>query len=67
MPARFKHTTRADFKTQFFNRVGDISRSFWTDAEVNIILNEALRTYGGVAQAWKANVGIILSMILLLH
>jgi hypothetical protein len=54
--ARYEHTTRIDFKTQFFNRVGDTSRSFWTDAEADIILNEALYTLGAIGQNWKGQV-----------
>ncbi len=50
---KFKHTSRADFKTQFFNRIGDSSKRFWTDSEIDIILAEALYTLGAVGQTWR--------------
>lgn len=55
---RFQHTNRSEFKTQFFNRIGDNSRSFWTDSEANILLNETLHTFGAISQSWKNQIEI---------
>jgi hypothetical protein len=55
---KFKHTTRAEFKFQFFEKVGDSSRSFWTDSEANVLLNEALYTFGAISQSWKNQIEI---------
>lgn len=55
---KFQHTRRSEFKTQFFNRIGDSSRSFWTDDEANVLLNEALYTFGAISQSWKNQIEI---------
>src|SRR4051812_32339135 len=55
---KFKHTTRAEFKSQFFEKIGDSSRSFWTDNEANILLNESLYTFGAISQSWKNQIEI---------
>ncbi len=55
---KFKHTTRENFKEQFFNRIGDLSKSFWTDDEANVLLNEALYTFGAISQSWKNQIEI---------
>jgi hypothetical protein len=55
---KFKHTDRTSFKSQFFDRIGDSSRSFWTDDEANILLNEALYTFGAISQSWKNQIEI---------
>jgi len=55
---KFKHTTRALFKDQFFKRIGDLSKSFWTDDEVNLLLKEALYTFGGIGHVWRNQIEI---------
>src|SRR6476660_7920179 len=58
MPPKFQHTTRAAFKDQFFSSVGDKTRTFWTDEEANILLNEALYTLGGIGHLWRGQIEI---------
>lgn len=55
---KFQHTNRASFKDQFFKRVGDLSERFWTDSEANILLNEALYTFGAIAHNWRNQIEI---------
>lgn len=55
---KFNHTSRSNLKEQFFNRIGDNSRSFWTDDEINKLIDEALLTFGAIAQSWKEEVEI---------
>src|ERR1043165_9109579 len=59
MPSpKFKHTNRTQFRDQFFNRIGDVDRRFWTDAEVNLLLNEALYTFGAIGHNWRNQIEI---------
>lgn len=59
MPSpKFKHTTRASFKSQFFKRVGDTSKRFWTDNEANLLLKEALYTFGAIGHTWRNQIEI---------
>lgn len=55
---KFKHTTRALFKDQFFKRIGDTSRTFWTDDEADILLKEALYTFGAIGHMWRNQIEI---------
>lgn len=55
---KFEHTNRADFKTEFFDRVGDNSRRFWTNDEANLLLQEALYTLGAIGHLWRNQVEI---------
>lgn len=55
---KFQHTNRALFKDQFFKRIGDSSKSFWTDDEANILLKEALHTFGAIGHFWRNQIEI---------
>lgn len=55
---KFKHTTRASFKDLFFKRVGDTSKSFWTDSDANLLLKEALYTFGAIGQTWRNQIEV---------
>lgn len=55
---KFQHTTRLQFKDQFFKRIGDASKSFWTDTEANLLLNEALYTLGAIGHLWRNQIEI---------
>lgn len=55
---KFQHTTRAAFKDQFFKRIGDSSKSFWTDSEADLLLNEALYTLGAIGHLWRNQIEI---------
>lgn len=49
----FKHTTRLDLKSLLAKKSGDLEKVYWPDDEWNLYINEALLTYGAIAQAWK--------------
>lgn len=55
---KFKHTSRALFKDQFFKRVGDTSKTFWSDDEANLILKETLHTFGAIGHIWRNQIEI---------
>lgn len=42
----YSHTTRAQFKTQLAERLGDTGKVFWIDDELTAITEEVLRTFG---------------------
>lgn len=53
----FQNTTRAQFKAELTAKIGDSLSAFWTDAEKNLLLNEALYTFGSISQYWKDFIG----------
>jgi hypothetical protein len=52
MPS-YSHTTFAQLKTQLAGRLGDPGKTFWTDDELGLYIQEALRTWGSTALYWK--------------
>lgn len=53
MPARFLHTNRTQFKSLITKKRGDLNLVHWTDSENNILIDEALLTFGAASQMWK--------------
>lgn len=49
----YTHTSTAELKTALSIRLGDASKRFWTDTELGIWINEALRTFGVVSGFWR--------------
>lgn len=49
----YTHTTFADLKTQLAERLGDSTSVFWVDAELTVLLTEALRTFGLCSGFWR--------------
>jgi hypothetical protein len=45
--------TLAQMKTQLSIRLGDPSKVFWTDAELEVYVKEALRTWGALTLYWR--------------
>lgn len=56
MSANFQHTTRLAFRNSLYDRLGDTSKSFWIDSELNGIINETLYTFGAIAHSWKKKI-----------
>lgn len=46
------HTTLAQAKSQLAARLGDTSKVFWTDGELEVYLIEALRVWGAASLQW---------------
>lgn len=49
----YSHTTYAALRTQLAGRLGDASKIFWTDTELQILVTESLRTFGLCAGFWR--------------
>jgi hypothetical protein len=49
----YTHTTRAQARTQLAGLLHDTGNVFWTSAELDVYLDEALRTWGVAAQYWR--------------
>lgn len=49
----YTHTTRAQLRAILRERLDDPSTRYWTDAELNLYLNEALRTFGVMSAFWR--------------
>lgn len=54
----FKHTTKSSLKSLLAKRSGDLLKVYWTDSEWDLYINEALLTYGAIAQTWKFSIQI---------
>jgi hypothetical protein len=53
----YSYITFAQAKTQLANRL-DASKSFWSEAELGLLLKEALRTWG-IASLYWIDTGIL--------
>lgn len=53
--ANHKHTTRAEFRTKVQQKLGE-ENVHWTNAELNLSIDEALLTFGAISGFWKENV-----------
>src|SRR5262249_48162567 len=49
----YTHTTFGQLKAQLANRLSDVSNIFWVNEELDILLREALRTYGLLSGFWR--------------
>lgn len=58
MPAKFNHTTRLAFRELLSKKLGDISNTYWSESELNGIINESLLTFGAVGHAWRDKVSL---------
>lgn len=49
----YSHTNQGQLKTLLAARLGDPSKVFWIDAELGLLLSEALRTFGLLSAFWR--------------
>lgn len=49
----FNERSRADIKTDIAYRLDDVSKNFWSDAELGIYLNEAIRVFQCMTGYWR--------------
>lgn len=49
----YTHTSWSVLRTQLAARLGDTSKTFWTDDELKVITLEALRTFGLLSGFWR--------------
>ena len=49
----YTHTTFGQLKAQLATRLFDTTMTFWVDAELDILLREALRTFGLLTGFWR--------------
>jgi len=49
----YTHLLKLDFNDIIANRLGDAQKIHWTNAEIDLYINEALQTFGFVSQFWK--------------
>lgn len=49
----YSHTTRAELRAILRERLDDPSTQYWADAELNLYMNEALRTLGVMSAFWR--------------
>ena len=49
----YAHTTWAQLKTELARRLGDPSKVFWPDAELDLCLREALHYWNAAAEYWR--------------
>jgi hypothetical protein len=56
--AQYTHTTRAKFKLDLSELLDDATNVFWTDAELDLFLDQALLTFGAVSNFWQENIFI---------
>lgn len=51
----YTYMTQATAKQQIANRLFDPTKVFWTDAELTLYLQEALRTWNSLASYWRGD------------
>lgn len=44
---------KSEFKAELVASIGDINKTYWPDSELNLILEEALLTFGAISGFWK--------------
>jgi hypothetical protein len=61
MATQFQWITYAAARSLLAGRLADPSKTFWTDAEIGIYLQEALRTWNALTEQWNANFSFLTS------
>jgi len=49
----YTHVTFGEAKTQLANRLGDPTKTFWTDTELGLWIEDSLRSYGVLSGFWR--------------
>jgi hypothetical protein len=52
----YNYLLKTDFNNLIANRLGDINKTYWTNDEIDLYINEALLTFGAISQFWRDNV-----------
>lgn len=53
--ASYEHTTRAQFRTKVYERLGETG-VFWPEEEINSSIEEALLTFGAISNFWREEI-----------
>jgi hypothetical protein len=49
----YTHTLKTDFNNLISKRLGDVNKVYWTNSEINLLIDEALLTFGATGQFYK--------------
>jgi hypothetical protein len=49
----YTHTLKTDLNDLIANRLGDLNKVYWTNDEINLLIDECLLTLGSLGQFWK--------------
>lgn len=58
MALNYQHTTRLQLQSLIKSLLGENTSAYWPDDEINLTINEALLTFGGLSGFWKENIEI---------
>lgn len=58
MLLNYQHTSRAQLLATIRILLGENTSAYWPDAEINLTINEALLSFGGLSGFWKENIQI---------
>lgn len=58
MLLNYQHTSREELRALIRILLGENTSAYWPDGEINITINEALLTFGGLSGFWKENIQI---------
>lgn len=52
----YNYLLKTDFNNLIANRLGDINKVYWTNDEIDLYIDEALLTFGGISQFWRGDI-----------